>query len=134
MHKPLQHDCPTCTCVYGFEMVNPWYRAPELLTFALGHRGTVWDEEEFQMFLFVICERYGRGGNYCYAPGKFGIHLYNYDQWSEGIYTDLLEEPEPEPLTIKQRRDALVRLHNKGFIKLTMKSNRSIIMEAEITA
>jgi hypothetical protein len=114
-------------------MVNPWVHAPELVTFALGHRGTIWDEEEFQMFMFVVCERFGLGGNYCYAPGKFGIHLYNYDpQWSHGIYEDLLEEPEPEPMTMKQCRNALGRLHNKGFIKLTMKSNRSIIMEAEI--
>lgn len=132
MRKPPQPHCGTCTCHYHFEMVNPWINAPDLVAFALGHRGSIWDEEEFFMFLFIICERYGRGGRCYHVPGKFGIHLFNYLQWIYGITNDLLEEPEPKELSIKQMRDALGRLHNKGFIKLTMKSNRSIIMEAEI--
>lgn len=129
---PTRH-CSSCSCHYSFEMINPWARAPQLIAFALGHRGTIWDEEEFQMFIFVVCEKFGLGGNACYASGKYRLHLYNYEmQWKYGIYEDLLEEPDPGPMTIKQCRDALGRLHNKGFIKLTMKSNRSIIMEAEI--
>lgn len=127
---PPRH-CETCQCGYMYEKENPWSKTPELTAFALGHRGTVWDEEEFVMFMFVICELNG-SADCCYAPGKFGIHLGNVWVWEHKIYEDLLQEPEPKPLTTKQSRDALGRLHNKGFIKLTMKSSRSIIMEAEI--
>jgi len=133
MRQKPEHHCETCYCQYGYEKENPWVKSPKTLAFALGHRGTVWDEEEFIMFIFIICEKNG-SADYCYAPGKFGIHLYNFDKWRYNIYADLLEEPEPPPLTIKQCRDALGRLHNKGFIKLTMNSNRSIIMQAEIVS
>ena len=131
MRKRPERHCETCYCHHGYEQENPWVKRPKLLAFALGHRGTVWDEEEFVMFIFVMCEQSG-SADYCYTPGKFGIHLYNTEEWLYRIYGDLLEEPEPAPLTIKQCRDALGRLDNKGFIKLTMKSTRSIIMEAEI--
>ncbi len=114
-----------------YEKENPWCKVPELTAFALGHRGTVWDEEEFIMFMFIICEKYGDAGC-CMATEKFGIHLYNSMVWEHKIYEDLLEEQQPKELSVKQMRDALGRLHNKKFIKLTMKSNRSIIMQAEI--